>query len=157
MLARVTIHRKDWEHPFVHVAYWSECKQVTRDKDGSMKLNSMWQKMGKFMLKKVATAQAFRLCFPDEMGGLPYTADELPDNMTAGFNEVKNVTPEPVAIPEEKKKGDYKQAATAIGAAKTIAEIEKYSKMLSTRTWTDDESELLDNLIEDKRTEIGGK
>ena len=29
------------------------------------------------MTKKVAIAQGFRLCFPDELGGMPYTADEL--------------------------------------------------------------------------------
>jgi len=93
MVAVVTIYRKDWSRPFIHKAYWSECKQTTY-KDNKVQLNAMWSKMGKFMLKKVATAQAFRLCFPDEFGGMPYTADELPDNMTAGFNETKNITEE---------------------------------------------------------------
>jgi hypothetical protein len=30
------------------------------------------------MIKKVAISQAFRLCFPVEIGGMPYTADEMP-------------------------------------------------------------------------------
>ena len=34
--------------------------------------------MPNFMLKKVAIAQGFRLAFPDELGGLPYLAEELP-------------------------------------------------------------------------------
>lgn len=35
-----------------------------------------------FQLKKVCISQAFRLCFPDERGGLPYDAAELPDAET---------------------------------------------------------------------------
>ena len=104
MVAVVTIYRKDWSRPFIHKAYWSECKQTTY-KDNKQQLNAMWTKMGKFMLKKVATAQAFRLCFPDEFGGMPYTADELPDNMTAGFNEEpKNITSESSATRVEQPK-----------------------------------------------------
>jgi phage recombination protein Bet len=107
MAAVVTIYRKDWSRPFIHKAYWSECKQLTYDKEKKVyRLNAMWEKMGKFMLKKVATAQAFRLCFPDEFAGMPYAADELPDNMTAGFNsEPKNITsetPEPQGIEQPK-------------------------------------------------------
>ena len=33
------------------------------------------------MIKKVAMAQAFRLCFPDELGGMPYTSDEMTEEM----------------------------------------------------------------------------
>ena len=42
------------------------------------KQQSTWKAMPNFMLKKVATAQGFRLAFPDELGGLPYLAEELP-------------------------------------------------------------------------------
>lgn len=90
MKAVLTVHRKDWTHPFKHEVYFSETAK--RDKDGHPM--SMWKTMPKFMLKKVAIAQGFRMAFPDEFGGMPYAADELPDNMTAGFNEPKNITPE---------------------------------------------------------------
>lgn len=30
------------------------------------------------MTKKVGISQAFRLCFSDELGGMPYTSDEMP-------------------------------------------------------------------------------
>lgn len=70
--AIVTIHRKDWTEPFVHETYWAEYKQD----------NSMWNSKPITMIKKVAMAQAFRLCFPDEFGGMPYTSDELSDDMT---------------------------------------------------------------------------
>lgn len=63
-----TIHRKDWEMPFVHEVLLSEYDQH----------NSMWKSKPMTMLKKVAEAQAFRKCFPDELGGMPYTQDEIP-------------------------------------------------------------------------------
>jgi phage recombination protein Bet len=65
--AIVTIHRKDFTKPFKHEAYMSEARQES----------PIWKKMPKFMLKKVAIAQAFRLCFSQEMAGMPYTQDEI--------------------------------------------------------------------------------
>lgn len=82
---KVTIYRKDWTHPFEHTAYYAEVKQTK--KDGS--LNRFWATQPRFMTKKVAVAQAFRMCFPDEFGGMPYINDEL------GEESVPiNVTPE---------------------------------------------------------------
>lgn len=72
--AVITIYRKDWEQPFTHEVYFEEVCQKT--KEG--RLNSIWGKMPRFMTKKVAIAQGFRLCFSDELGGMPYTSDELP-------------------------------------------------------------------------------
>ncbi len=85
--AVVEIHRKDWAHPFIHETFWKEAAQ--RKKDGN--LTSFWRKMPKFQLKKVAISQAFRLCFPDELGGLPYDSAELPEEMSTP--EPRNVTP----------------------------------------------------------------
>ena len=94
MTATVTIYRKDWTHPFTHTVLFSEVANKT--KDG--RLNSVWAKMPSFMCKKVAIAQAFRLCFPDEMGGMPYTSDEI------SVDEMKIAEPvaEPVVTVEEK-------------------------------------------------------
>jgi phage recombination protein Bet len=75
MKALVEIHRKDWAEPFIHEVYW--CEAVQKKKDGSP--TSFWTKQPKFQLKKVAISQGFRLAFPDELGGLPYDASELPD------------------------------------------------------------------------------
>lgn len=75
MKATITIYRKDWDKPFKHVAFLPECIQYSK-KTG--KPNAIWAKMPRFMLRKVAIAQGFRLCFSDELGGMPYTADELP-------------------------------------------------------------------------------
>lgn len=90
--AIVTIHRKDWTEPFVHETYWVEYKQDNR----------MWKGKPITMIKKVAMAQAFRLCFPDEFGGMPYTSDELPDEMT-GYRDVSD-TQEPEKKPEKTEK-----------------------------------------------------
>jgi hypothetical protein len=43
------------------------------------------------MIEKVAIAQAFRKAFPNEMGGMPYTSEELPEEMTT----IRDVTPAP--------------------------------------------------------------
>ena len=86
MKALVEIHRKDWGEPFQHEVYWREA--VQKKKDGTP--TSFWTKQPKFQLKKVAISQGFRLAFPDELGGLPYDASELPDAETVmpGHNRI---------------------------------------------------------------------
>lgn len=64
----IEITRKDWTAPFYHEVYFSEYNQN----------NSMWKSKPRTMIKKVAIAQAFRLVFPEELGGMPYTSDEIP-------------------------------------------------------------------------------
>lgn len=66
--ARITIYRKDFNKPFEWEVSMSEFNTG----------QSSWKKMPGFMIKKVAIAQGFRLAFPNALGGLPYTADELP-------------------------------------------------------------------------------
>ena len=41
--------------------------------------NKFWASKPITMIKKVAISQAFRLAFPDEFDGLPYTSDEVVD------------------------------------------------------------------------------
>jgi phage recombination protein Bet len=65
--AKVTIHRKDWEHPFEWTVSLSEFART----------NNSWKTMPEFMIKKVSIAQAFRLCFPDEFSGMPYIQEEI--------------------------------------------------------------------------------
>ena len=78
----VEIKRKDWEEPFYHEAYLDEYDQK----------NSMWKNKPRTMIKKVAISQAFRMAFPVELGGIPYTADELPE---------KDVTPQPQQVQKQ--------------------------------------------------------
>lgn len=67
LTATITIYRKDWEKPFVHSVEFSEYNANTQ----------IWKSKPKTMLRKVAIAQGFRMCFPDELSGIPYTSDEL--------------------------------------------------------------------------------
>ena len=64
--AWVKIFRKDWAEPF----------EWTVDLSEFNKKQSTWNQIPSFMGRKVAIAQGFRLCFPDELGGLPYTEEE---------------------------------------------------------------------------------
>jgi phage recombination protein Bet len=82
MKAMVEIFRKDWSHSFTHEVYWEEA--VQKKKDGFP--TQFWSKQPRFQLRKVAVAQAFRLAFPDELGGLPYESAELPDSENAAAN-----------------------------------------------------------------------
>jgi phage recombination protein Bet len=86
--AIITIHRKDRKIPFVHEVYYMEYVQL---KDG--KPNKFWQK-AYTMTKKVAIAQGFRLCFSDELGGMPYTSDELDTPYEIIQEEPKHKAPE---------------------------------------------------------------
>lgn len=65
--ACIEIKRKDWNQPFYHEVYFNEYKQDTR----------IWKTKPITMIKKVAIAQGFRLAFPEDLGGMPYTQDEI--------------------------------------------------------------------------------
>ena len=102
--AIITIHKKGWKIPFEHEVDYIEYVQTREDRDSGKQVpNAMWGGKPKTMIKKVVTAQGFRLAFPDEMGGMPYTSDELPDNMVG---EVRDVTPGKPAQPV----GGFKRA-----------------------------------------------
>lgn len=81
--AIVKVYRKDWTHPLIHEAYYNEyvqCKTIWKDgmKAGE-EPNKFWATKPITMIKKVAISQAFRMAFPDEFDGLPYTSDEVVD------------------------------------------------------------------------------
>ena len=68
------VYRKDRNHPIGSTVFLREYTQG----------NQMWNTKPHVMLEKVAIATAMRRAFPSEFGGMPYTADELPDKMTGG-------------------------------------------------------------------------
>lgn len=70
--AKITIWRKDRTKPFTWETKYSEYVQKT--KEGNV--NKFWLK-AETMIKKVVMAQGFRLCFNDELGGMPYTSEEF--------------------------------------------------------------------------------
>lgn len=81
--AIVKVFRKDWTNPLTHEAHYVEYVQNKAIyKDGSKigeEPNKFWATKPVTMIKKVAVSQAFRLAFPDEFDGMPYTSDEVID------------------------------------------------------------------------------
>lgn len=71
--ACIEIYRKDWDKPLYHEVHYSE--YVGRKSDGS--ITKFWREKPITMLKKVAISQGFRFAFPEDLGGLPYTSDEM--------------------------------------------------------------------------------
>lgn len=67
MTAEVTIWRKDWSRPMRHKIFAKEFA----------KNGGMWAAMPRYMLEKVAISQAFRRAFPEDLGGMPYTKEEM--------------------------------------------------------------------------------
>lgn len=78
--AIVKVYRKDWDNPLTHEAFYSEYVQVKKDyQTGKIEPNTFWKNKPITMIKKVAVSQAFRMAFPDEFDGMPYTSDEVID------------------------------------------------------------------------------
>lgn len=101
--ATITIYRKDRKFPFIHEVDYSEYVQMTTDYNTKQQRpNKMWAEKPITMLKKVATAQGFRLCFSDELGGMPYDSSELPEEEKE-VNSVIPQTSKAIEKPVEKK------------------------------------------------------
>ena len=96
------IFRKDWSAPLEHEVYYSEYVQYAKDKQGKPYITKFWREKPRTMLKKVAIAQAMRMAFPDELGGMPYTAEEMPvqhETLSKGPVEVIDMKREPAGKP----------------------------------------------------------
>ena len=63
----IKIKRADWTEPFYMEVYFDEYDTG----------RNLWVTKPRTMIEKVAIAQGFRRCFPEEMGGMPYTKDEM--------------------------------------------------------------------------------
>ncbi|GHU24737.1 hypothetical protein FACS1894164_12070 [Spirochaetia bacterium] len=144
--AVIEIHRKDWEMPFVHEVFYEEACQ--RKKDGMP--NQFWAKQPRFMTKKVAIAQGMRLCFSDELGGIPYTTDEVSEM------EMHNVTP-PVpaagelasaALPAKPKGDPERERLLAL-----IGEVAE-TKYLGVPVFPEEDKEEFRNLIREGKTPL---
>lgn len=114
--ATITIYRKDWSKPFEWTVYRSEVD----------KGQSTWKTMPKFMLEKVAIGQGFRLCFPDELGGLPYLREEIADAPAAP--PVETITVEEVPQtpqPEQSEVADEPKVQETVENSTTISEAQR--------------------------------
>lgn len=84
--AVIEIYRKDRREPVKWEVYRKEFDRQ----------QSTWKAMPTFMLKKVAIAQGFRLAFPEEIGGMPYVPEELPQTKDISSEQLPKATIEDV-------------------------------------------------------------
>ena len=112
------IKRKDRSEATVIEAWLDEYEQK----------NKMWQEKPRTMIRKVAIAQAFRMVFPDELGGLPYTFDEMPSEPVIVAATVGDVHDKP-QTPQKTKR---KQPSTPPenNAAETVSEGQKWGRLV---------------------------
>jgi phage recombination protein Bet len=141
--ARITIHRKDWTKPFIHDVYFSE---YTQDK-------KIWKEKPITMLKKVAMAQGFRLAFPDDLGGMPYTPDELPDSTTTPKDNKIDQSPDKET--SEVKDADYENHSDNKLSLEDEAAQQQFVTIKDVTTWAN--KKMNDkNLTSQEKSEVAG-
>lgn len=132
MVATCTIWRKDRSKPVVIQAWGPEYNTG----------QSLWKTKPRTMLRKVAIAQAFRMAFPDDLGGMPYTSEEI----AAGASQELEYTPldqlaEKTAEDDLKARKD--KAIEYMGKkGKPVYDCEQYLKR-SFADWTDEDLDAL--------------
>lgn len=99
--ACIKIIREGWDEPFYHEVYWEEYARKKR----SGELTRFWDIQPRTQLKKVAMSQGFRLCYPDELAGLPYIIEEMPIDAEVIQGEVI----EEAEVVEEEKPDEEKE------------------------------------------------
>jgi phage recombination protein Bet len=107
--AVITIYRNDWQQPFIHEVYYTEYVQKT--KEG--RITKFWSEKPVTMTKKVVISQGFRMCFSDELGGMPFTAEEVIDNEQT-FTAYEEIS---------EAKGDLTLPIAAINDCNTLDEL----------------------------------
>lgn len=156
--AIIEIERKDWSKPLKHEVMFSEYDLH----------RSLWKTKPVTMIKKVAIAQGFRLAFPEELGGIPYTADEIdtheviditpeksePQTQSAGGD--KNEGEKPPAEGSDKTKTKDFDFLKSMGKAKSKVGEQKYYEILSVKFGYKHSNEVTDpqeqqNILQDLR------
>jgi phage recombination protein Bet len=127
------VYRKDWTNPLYHEVYLDEYIQKTKDGNPTR----FWNEKPRTMLKKVAMSQAFRMAFPDEFAGMPYTAEEMPvDHAKLPAAEVKaEVVADPIR--EELEADGESVNEHPSGKFDKLPEFTKAKKALGTRVYYD--------------------
>jgi len=118
--AIITIFRSDFKHPFEHEVEFAEYCQFT--KEGHV--TKFWKEKPITMIKKVAISQGFRLCFSDELGGLPYTKEEIGQEeiqFTTVSSEPLKKSAEPLSVQVLKEEPKINEEAVLQNALKIIS------------------------------------
>lgn len=106
--ACIKIIKEGWDEPFFHEVYWEEYAKHKR----SGELTRFWDQQPRTQLKKVAMSQGFRLCYPDELGGLPYIVEEMPIDAEITIISEQGMKQIEEEKPEEKKPEEEKEKVT---------------------------------------------
>ena len=149
--AVITIHRKDWGQPFVHEVYYSEYVQTT--KDGTP--NKFWREKPITMIKKVAIAQGFRMCFSDELGGMPYTSDEIGATIDVEHTVEVPQPPPVVEAPIKAKRGSKADREALFTQIHLCGTMEELMKLYAANTPLQKDEEFLGHL-KTRRMELEG-
>lgn len=119
------VYRKDRSHPTKQKVYFAEYNLG----------NSIWKSKPHTMIEKVAIAQAFRKAFPDELGGMPYTAEEL-DKIKEGTVEVVETI---IEQPKQQTKVEEQPKAIAPKLQELEEAKKKYIKFSKSGIFTKEE------------------
>ena len=144
--AQVEIHRKDWDTPFIWKVYMEEAKQNS----------PTWQKMPRFMLRKVAIAQGFRLAFPEETAELPYEEAEMSyQQQPQPQSEIIEPEVETVEMATQRQKTAIHTIAKQKGIDHKALMLEKFGVESTNDLTKEQASQLIDEMqkIEEKETE----
>ena len=140
--AEITIYRKDWKEPFQWKVYMEEARQNS----------PTWQKMPRFMLRKVAIAQGFRLAFPEETASLPYEEAEMPYQSPQPQQVVQ---PEPIVeIATQKQKAAIHAIAHQKGIDHKAIMLEKFGVESTNDLTKDQASQLIDEMQQMEMEEV---
>ena len=161
--AKVTTYRilLNTKVAFTGLAYWSEFRQVFRDK-----LGAMWAQYPRNQLAKCAEAQALRKGFPEELEGLEYGELEssntpliIPLQEQAESGETPGAQEAPASPqPEEEPTHPGQQFLDTIAALEGVSSIQELSTLyadLSEGSYTEDEQAELRSVDNLTRRRLG--
>ncbi|MFN4132069.1 MAG: phage recombination protein Bet [Caldimicrobium sp.] len=137
--AIIEIKRKDWEMPFRHEVFYKEYKRETQ----------IWKEKPYTMIKKVAIAQGFRLAFPEEVSGLPYTQEEMSENENVIVGEI--VSEEVEVEKDEKKK--FSGVGVDLNKVKERVKKEIQASKVETKTEKEQEQEKVEEEKKEEKRE----
>jgi len=132
--AKIIIHRKDRSKPFE----W-EVDRAEFDKK-----QSAWKDMPNFMLKKVCIAQGFRLCFPEQLGGIPY----IPEEIVSGEVAYEKPLPLREEQPEQETDADKRRKDGAVKCAELYNTLPEDLQKNIKAMWGEFEDMEINDLVE---------
>lgn len=146
MKACIEIHRKDRNHPFYHEVFLNEYHQN----------NQMWKSKTRTMIKKVAIAQGFRMCFPVEFSGMPYIEEEVSASNEKEVNQKqKTKTKASQAYSEMINKNDANDSSDQVEQSEQPDISKQFKKIL--RDIGVDNKETYDDFIKFSEIELDDK